>query len=181
MREVKAISDEEKIRDIKNYLSKKNKRDYILFLIAISTGLRIGDILKLRVEDVYNKNSILIKEQKTGKRQEIELSPKLKREIKKWCSSREGSEYLIKSRQGLNSPITRYRAYQIIKEVADLHGLDNIACHSTRKTFGRKYYDKYGDIEELRKYFNHSSSAVTLRYIGLEQEIINKHVRELWD
>lgn len=83
MREVKAISDEEKIRDMKNYLSKKNKRDYILFLIAISTGLRIGDILKLRVEDVYNKNSILIKEQKTGKRKEIELSPKLKREIKK--------------------------------------------------------------------------------------------------
>lgn len=82
MREVKAISDEEKIRDMKNYLSKKNKRDYILFLIAISTGLRIGDILKLRVEDVYNKNSILIKEQKTGKRKEIELSPKLKREIK---------------------------------------------------------------------------------------------------
>ena len=86
MREVKAISDEEKIRDMKNYLSKKNKRDYILFLIAISTGLRIGDILKLRVEDVYNKNSILIKEQKTGKRKEIELSPKLKREIKKWSA-----------------------------------------------------------------------------------------------
>lgn len=181
MREVKAISNEEKIKDIENYLKKKNERDYLLFLIAISTGLRIGDILKIRVEDIYNKNSFFVKEQKTGKRKEIELSPKLKREIKKLCSSRDGSEYLIKSRQGLNNPITRHRAYQIIKEVAELHGLENIACHSIRKTFGRKYYEKYRDIEELRKYFNHSSSAVTLRYIGLEQEIINKHVRELWD
>ena len=165
MREVKAISDEEKIRDIENYLKKKNKRDYLLFLIAISTGLRIGDILKLRVEDVYSKNSIFIKEQKTGKKKEVELSPKLKREIKHLCKGREGHEYLIKSRQGVNKPITRYRAYQIIKDVAELHGLDNIACHSLRKTFGRKYYEKYGDIEELRKYFNHSTSSVTLRYI----------------
>ncbi|WP_099330280.1 tyrosine-type recombinase/integrase [Clostridium paraputrificum] len=181
MREVKAISDEEKIRDIEDYLKKKNERDYLLFLIAISTGLRIGDILKLRVEDVYNKNVLLIKEQKTRKKKEVELSPKLKKEIKSFCKSREGYEYLIKSRQGINKPITRHRAYQIIKKTAELHGLNDIACHSIRKTFGRKYYEKYRDIEELRKYFNHSTSSVTLRYIGLEQEIINKHVRELWD
>lgn len=178
---VKPITDIEKLKDIENYLKENNTRDYILFLIAIHTGLRIGDILKLRVNDIYNKNNIYIKEQKTGKKKEVEISPKLKKEIKEFCKDRNPNEYLLKSRQGHNNPIGRHRAYQIIKNAATIHGLNNIACHSMRKTFGRKYYEKYGDIEELRKYFNHSSSSVTLRYIGLEQEVINKHVKNLWN
>lgn len=181
MRTVKPITNEEKIKDIENYLKQRNTRDYILFLIGLHTGLRIGDILNLRVGDIYNKSNIYIKEQKTGKSKEIEISNKLKRELKKFCKGRSLEEYLIKSRQGFNNPIGRHRAYQIIKEAAEIHGLKNIGCHSIRKSFGRKYYDKHGDIEELRKYFNHSSSGITLRYIGLEQERINKHVKELWD
>ena len=70
MREVKALSDEE-TENILCYLKKKSDRDYILFLVMLHTGLRISDVIKLRVKDVFNKNSFEIREKKkqaNGKR-----------------------------------------------------------------------------------------------------------------
>lgn len=180
MKVVKPITNYNKINDIEVYLKDRNERDYILFLMLLHTGLRLGDVLKLRIEDVYRKDNIFIKEQKTGKRKEIQISTKLKRELNSYCKNRSSSEYLIKSRNGYNKPIGRVRAYEIIKKVGNVFELNNFACHSLRKTFGRRYFEKYKNIEELRDFFNHSNSTVTLRYIGLEQDIINKHVKDLW-
>lgn len=178
---VKAILDDEKIKEIENYLKNNNERNYILFLCGITLGLRISDILSLRVGDIVNKDNIYITEKKTGKSKEIAISKKLKNAIKVYCKDKENIEYLIKSRQGDNKPIGRDRAYRIIRGVAEIFELEKIGTHSLRKSFGRKYYQKYEDIEGLRKYFNHSDVNVTRRYIGLEQEIINKNVKELWD
>ncbi|MBC2459397.1 tyrosine-type recombinase/integrase [Clostridium beijerinckii] len=181
MKTVKAILDDEKIKEIEDYLKNENERDYILFLCGITLGLRISDILSLRVGDIVNKDNIYITEKKTGKSKEIAISKKLKNAIKIYCKDADKKDYLIKSRQGINKPIGRDRAYRIIRNVAELFGLDRIGTHSLRKSFGRKYYQKYEDIEGLRKYFNHSTVSVTRSYIGLEQEIINKNVKELWD
>lgn len=178
---VKAILDDEKIKEIENYLKNNNERNYILFLCGITLGLRISDILSLRVGDILNKDSMYITEKKTGKSKEIAISKKLKNAIKVYCKDKDSIEYLIKSRQGNNKPIGRDRAYRIIRDVAELFDLERIGTHSLRKSFGRKYYQKYEDIEGLRKYFNHSDVNVTRRYIGLEQEIINRNVKELWD
>lgn len=47
---VQPIRDPEKIQQIKEYLKEKNERNYILFVMGINTGLRISDILKLKLE-----------------------------------------------------------------------------------------------------------------------------------
>ncbi|NFN17446.1 site-specific integrase [Clostridium botulinum] len=181
MKIVKPILEDEKIKEIENYLKNNNERDYILFLCGITLGLRISDILSLKVGDIIDKDIIYIAEQKTGKAKEIAISKKLKRELKNYCKDKKNIEYLFKSRQGENNPIGRDRAYRIIRYAAEVFGLKRIGTHSLRKTFGRKYYQKYEDIEGLREYFNHDTSAVTRRYIGVEQEIINKNVKELWE
>jgi integrase len=49
---VQPIRDPEKIEAIKQFLKERNERNYILFLIGVNTGLRISDILKLKVSDV---------------------------------------------------------------------------------------------------------------------------------
>lgn len=178
---VRAILDDEKISAIEDYLKNNNERNYILFLCGIALGLRISDILSLKVGDIANKDTINLIEKKTGKAKEIAISKKLKNAIKTYCKGRDPKEYLIISRQGDNKPIGRDRAYRIIRNTAIMFGLDRIGTHSLRKSFGRKYYQKYEDIEGLRKYFNHSTVSITRNYIGLEQEIINKNVKELWD
>ena len=57
MREVKQISDEN-IEDIAQYLKSKNERDYVMFMFMLHAGVRISDVLKLRISDVVNKKTI---------------------------------------------------------------------------------------------------------------------------
>lgn len=180
MNEVKPIIDENKLLEILNELKVKNTRNYILFMMGLHTGLRIGDILKLKVKDVYKKDKIFIIEEKTNKKKEIAISKQLKKELSSFCKGNDPGDFLIKSRKGENS-ISRCQAYRIIKKIAAEYKINNIGCHSLRKTFGRKYYKKYGDLEELRKFFNHSNVDITRRYIGIEQEIIDSHVKDLWN
>lgn len=180
MKEVKPLSDD-KVEEFCTILKEKNRRDYIMFRVGITLGLRVSDILKLKVKDVLNKDFFYLEEKKTKKIKEVPMPTKLKRELKEFCKNKEDFEFLIKSRKGFNEPIRRNRAYKILKEVADKTGVEKIGTHSMRKTFGRKYYKSYGDIEELRRYFNHNSAAVTRRYIGIEQEEINNKIKRLWD
>ena len=143
MKVVKPILKDTTIYDIESYLKDKNERDYILFLCGITLGLRISDLLDIKVKDILNKDIIYIKEKKTGKVKEIAISKKLKSELRKYYKDTPKEEYLFKSRNGRNKPIGRDRAYRIIKEAGEKFGLNRIGTHSLRKTFGRKYYQKY--------------------------------------
>ena len=64
-----------------------------------------------------------------------------------------------------------HQYYKVLQRVASVHELDYIGTHTMRKTFGYKYYRQFRDIPTLMKILNHSSQAVTIRYIGLEEEI----------
>ena len=69
----------------------------------------------------------------------------------------------------------RVQAYKILNKAAQQANLNiRIGTHSLRKTFGYHHYKKFGNLPLLQKIFNHSSSSVTLRYIGLEQDIIDE-------
>ena len=72
--------------------------------MGINTGLRISDILKLKVGDVQGSH-ISMREIKTGKQKRIQITPSLKRELKWFNEGREVEEYLLKSRKGKNRPI----------------------------------------------------------------------------
>lgn len=65
MKFVELIRDKRKIELVKVILKKNGFRDYMLFLMGINSGLRISDILKLKVSDVRGKRYIEVKEQKT--------------------------------------------------------------------------------------------------------------------
>jgi len=169
---VEPIREKEIVAEIKAYLKERNQRNYILFLLGVDTGLRISDILQLRVKDVQGWR-IDIKEKKTKKMKRIRMSKELKSEIRKYCEDKNKNDFLIKSRKGKNQPITRAMAYVILKQVADEFGIDNIGCHSLRKTFGYMFYHQFKDVAALQEIFNHSDPKITLRYIGINQESLD--------
>nr|WP_231690017.1 tyrosine-type recombinase/integrase [Cytobacillus solani] len=51
-----------------------------------------------------------------------------------------------------------------------------MGTHTLRKTFGYHFYQKYKDVAVLQQIFNHSSPAVTMRYIGINQDIMDEAV-----
>jgi integrase len=173
MNVVQPIRDFEKLEEMKRRLKAKSERNYILFMIGLYTALRISDILRLRVEDIKN-DYINIREKKTSKFRRIYLNRDLKKALKDYIADKEPHEYLIKSREGVNKPITRAMAYVILKEAAKEVGLESIGTHSLRKTFGYWAYKDTKDVAALQKLFNHSYPEETLRYIGIEQDGVDQ-------
>ncbi|CEP83936.1 tyrosine-type recombinase/integrase [Paraclostridium sordellii] len=98
----------------------------------------------------------------------------MKRAIKDYVEDKDTNDFLIKSRKNYNRPISRERAYVILKELGALFDVPCLGTHSMRKTWGYHYYKQTKDIALLQKIFNHSSPAVTLHYIGIYQDRMNK-------
>lgn len=140
MKIVQPIRSKTKINEMKIELKKKGTRDYLLFVTGINTGLRISDIIKLKVLDVLNedrtvKSHITIIEQKTSKRKKFKINDTLSREFAEYCKNLDMTDYLFKSRKGQNEPITRVQAYRLLNTVAQSIGLEEIGTHTLRKTF----------------------------------------------
>lgn len=174
MNTVQPITRLELLEAIKEYLKEKSDRDYFMFVMGINIGLRINDMLPLKVRHVRDRNEIVIREKKTKKEKFIPINATLRKEIDRYTKDMKSNDYLFASRQldenNLAKPITRERAYQILQEVAGYFSLERIGCHSMRKTFGYHLYERTKDIALLMYIFNHSTEAITMRYIGKKQE-----------
>ncbi|MFE4896594.1 tyrosine-type recombinase/integrase [Peribacillus butanolivorans] len=175
---VQPIRNLNTIQEIKAMLKERNERNYILFLFGIQTGLRISDILKLKVKDVQGW-SVFVKEGKTKKTKEVKMPPELKKAIKRYVQEKHKNEFLFQSRQsdrkGRVKPISRGMAYTILQEIADEFDLERIGCHSLRKTYGYHHYNQYKDVAVLQEALNHSHPEITMRYIGITQDKQNKY------
>lgn len=106
------------------------------------------------------------------------MTPALRRELKDYVKGKEDHEFLFKSREGINKPIGRSMAYKILREAADYVSLDEIGTHSLRKTFGYHFYMQHKDVAMLQEIFNHASPEITLKYIGIQQDSIDKAIKD---
>lgn len=175
MEYVEPIKETSKINEIKKKLEDKSDRDLLLFVLGINTGIRVCDLLKLKVEDVWAegnpKEFLFIIEEKSSERKAYYLNTKVKSAIRNFLQSRELEldDYLFRSKKQ-NLPITRQQAYRIINNAAKEVGIaGNIGTHTLRKTFGYHAYRKGIAISLLKSIYNHSTSSETLRYIGIEK------------
>lgn len=173
MKHVMPIRSKEKLGEIKKILRDQSERNYIMFMIGINAALRISDILPLRVRDVRGE-CIILTEQKTGNLREIPINTSLERALRRYVHGKKDNEILLKSREGINEPISRSMAYKIIREAGEQAGVMRLGTHTMRKTFGYHYYHRTKDIEALRKMLNHSDAEITRRYIGIEEDFIKE-------
>lgn len=174
---VQPIREKNKIVSIKKILKSQSLRDYCLFTLGINSGLRISDILKLKVEDVIDEKGkirerITIREQKTNKTKDFPVSENAKSALTEYLKSRKHNSFeplfISRKNQGY---LKRQQAYRIINEASKAVGIiDKIGTHTLRKTFGYHAYNNGYDITIIQKLFNHSSPSITLRYIGITQD-----------
>ena len=161
------------ILDIARYLRSKSEREYVMFVTGIYSGLRISDILKLRVRDIRGKDHISIREKKTGKEKRFLINKNLKKILEEYTKGKDDLEYL------LENPSTRQWAYETIREAGEKFGVYNLGTHTMRKTFGYHMYQATKDAAMLMKLFNHADIHITLRYIGVEQDQTDKAISKL--
>lgn len=150
-------------------------RDVMLFLLGINTGLRVGDLLSLKVGTVKGKTSFEILEGKTKKRRSVNIEA-IYNEVQKYTFSRRNEECLFPSQKGGNA-MTTTQAYRVLEGAGEWLGRDDIGTHTMRKTFGYHYYKLTKDVAMLQDIFNHSAPSITKRYIGITQDEINDSLK----
>jgi integrase len=180
------IRDPMQVRAFLEYYRKRGQhRNQVLVTVALHTALRISDILRLRCRDVYDfekrciRKTLTLTEKKTGKSKIIKLHKTLVKALEAYFPHANHDEPLIVN-VSTGKAISRVHAYRIISEAADAVGVvHKVGCHSLRKTFGYHSWTNGTSPVVLMDIFNHSSYAVTKRYLGVSQDDQNEAYEKL--
>jgi len=173
---VDPIRDIGKINAMKKLLKKQSQRDLLFFVLGINTGIRVSDLLALKVCDVWDgttcKEFLHLDDPKSEGEMSFYLNNSIRRELKQYLDNHvlQQDDYLFKSKKN-TKPITRQQAYRIINHAAKEVGIPGkIGTHTLRKTFGYHAYRKGIAISIIKSIFNHTTPTETLRYLGIKKE-----------
>ena len=151
-----------------------NERIATALVLEGNLGLRISDIVRLRLSDIVNDGGryrLSIVEQKTGKARVFTVPLVIYQYMDNYCL-RNGI-----GRADLMFPITTRAIQKQLALVCDYLGFQGISTHSFRKWYATEIYKNNGyDIALVQRLLQHSSAAVTQRYIGIEPQRIEKAI-----
>ncbi|MFU2207768.1 tyrosine-type recombinase/integrase [Solidesulfovibrio sp. C21] len=176
---VEPIINMKDIKSIKKLLVDR-PRDRLLFVLGINSGLRVQDILSLKVSDVRTcsiGDRVSIKEKKTGKENVLILNKEIKTALDEYlrCAKRQDDHYLFKSRKGQNYPLTTYAVTMMVQRWCDEINLKiNAGAHTLRKTWCYQQRQMGSSWELLAKRLNHSTPSITRRYLGVQEEEVEE-------
>ena len=186
-----AIRSQEDILKVKNYLLTHGRtpqlrlRNYALFTLGISIGVRTGDLLRLRISDVLNPDGtvmdeIRVFESKTRKSIYPFINQTAKDAITSYLDSLPGYSYndTLFSRFGSSDEtMTTKNVYLLMKKIQkELNLPYHLGAHSLRKTFAywtiKLHPNDLSTMITLQEMLNHSSMNTTLHYAGQTKEKI---------
>ena len=183
-RRMQPIRKKEQLRDIEQTLAKRGdpqgRMTFLLWEVGIRTGMRISDMLQLRVGDLrdqlrYTYLPIKQRHKKGAHPITITIEPALRKILRARCAGLDDRDWLFASPEatpgGNRRPISRMTAYRYLHAIGPMCGLDEpVGCHTMRKTFGYHHYQSDHDVAVLQKWFYHSSPETTLIYIGVAED-----------
>ena len=189
MRAMEPIREKKQVHKLLDYYRKQgHARNRVLIAMSVHSALRISDTLQLKVEDVYDlkkkrvKLHIELTEGKTKKRKVVELHPTVVAALKSYLPEAVNSKFLFPStrKDSKSEHLSRVQAHRIIRAAGEAVGTEEtISCHSLRKTFGYHAWKDGVSPAILMEIYNHSSLAITRRYLGVAQSDMNEVYQRL--
>lgn len=144
-----------------------NPQIHLICLIQLNTGLRIGDVLSLKVSDFVD-GRLSIQEQKTGKTQNRKINYEIIKIVEAYCRKR------FLSRNDNIFDISVRWVQKILKKISICASIEGLSTHSFRKTYAHiQYTNNKFNIELVRRLLNHSSVSVTQKYLGITDHDVN--------
>lgn len=148
-------------------------RDYAMILLLIDTGLRAGEIVKLKLEDLDLKAGLLRVFGKGRKHRMVPMGEKARRALWYWLRARpEDSldDSLFVYRNGIG--ITQRALYLMLARKSREAGLGRINPHSLRHFFATRFLANGGDMYTLQRILGHTTPTMVARYLHMTGEDI---------
>jgi len=172
------IRNKNQVRQLATYyLNRGEIRNHVLIILGVNTALRISDLLRLTWDNVYNfekgrvRSSITLVEMKTQKEKTIALNHSAISALTLLASGCAGQGRFLIENPRTGRAISRIQAYRLIRAAAEaLEFQERVSCHSLRKTLGYHAWKKGVSLAIIMEIYNHSSLAVTRRYLGVTQD-----------
>lgn len=160
------------------HVVKPNKRIAVILSLEANLGLRISDILQLRLSSIIhdgNRHRLDIIEKKTKKKREFTVPIEIYSFIQNYALENNISP------SAKLFDITERTVQNHLQMVCNCLSYDNISTHSFRKLFSYSIYvNNNYNIELVRVLLQHSSVVTTQRYIGLQtreiENALQKHI-----
>ena len=151
-----------------------NPRIAAALMLEANLGLRIGDILQLRLVDIIRDGGryrLNVTEEKTGKKRAFTVPAEIYSWLRDYCDANGiGRDEII-------FPLTVRQIQKHLKTVCEYLELENVSTHSFRKYFATDIYRANGnDLVLVSKLLQHSSPSITRRYIGISEESMEKAI-----
>ena len=166
-----------------------------LFMLGVSTGGRISELLSLQIGDVYQNDkpvTDLLFDKSIVKGGEVSRAVPVNSDGRRaiedliaWHGERysdtEKSCPLFPSRNGQGQqPMSRRTAHDVLKLAFEAAGLNgHLATHSLRKSFAQRLYDRTGDIFAVQEMLGHQSVTTTQKYLGVNYTSVREAVEEM--
>lgn len=167
-------------------------RDRAVFALGRYTGERISAILKLKIGDIVQGGQVAdrVVYQRRNRKGKTEgrtvmLHPKAKAALTAWINELAkgtvlvAGDYVFKSRNGANQPVSRIQYHRILKEAVQANELKGkVATHSMRKTFAENMYERLDhNIFKVQKALGHANINSTTNYLSFKEEEIESAIR----
>ena len=166
-----------------------------LFMLGVSTGGRISELLSLTLGDVYqNRKAVtdLLFDKSIVKGGEVSRAVPVNKDGREaiadlivWhqeCyTTPRANRPLFPSRNGHGTQrMSRRTAHDVLKAAFEAAGLNgHLATHSLRKSFAQRLYDRTGDIFAVQEMLGHKNVATTQKYLGVNYASVRQAIEEM--
>lgn len=168
----------------------EGQRNKAIIETLYSCGLRVSEVISLKISDLYFEEGFIKVEGKGNKQRLVPISPKAIREIQYWFTDRnkmdvkkEFEDYVFLNRRGKS--LSRIMVFHFIKELAETAGITkNISPHTFRHSFATHLLEGGANLRVIQSMLGHESIATTEIYTHIDRnmlrsEIIEHHPRNI--
>lgn len=165
-----------------DYTKMECQRDRAMMEVLYSCGLRVSELVTLEISKLYPKEGFLVVTGKGDKERMVPMSETSVEEIEAWMTDRSrlkikpGDENILFLNR-LGGRMTRQRAFQIVKGLAEAAGIrKNISPHTLRHSFATHLLEGGANLRAIQQMLGHESIATTQIYIHLDASTLRADI-----
>ena len=182
--EILSVEEIDRILASIDLTTAEGQRNRAMLEVLYSCGLRVSELVSLRIPDIYPNEEFIRVEGKGSKQRLVPISRTALREIQNYLYyrgeqvvKRGAEDILFLNRRG--APLTRVMVFLIIKRQAELAGIHkNISPHTFRHSFATHLLEGGANLRAIQEMLGHEKITTTEIYTHIDREFLRKEILE---